>query len=112
MLTSPEGVYRPRREALAGLEHRLALSAEHRLSGGRQALSRLSAHLGALNPLGVLGRGYALVQGEDGHVIPAAAALAVGDRVTLRFADGTAHARVASVPHTNESEEPAHDGYD
>ncbi len=97
VLTSPEGAYRHRREALAGLEHRLMLSTERRVESGRQAVSRAAAQLTALNPLGVLGRGYALVQDGEGHVVTSAATLHTGDTVTLRLSDGQAHARIETV---------------
>ncbi len=90
VLTSPEGVYRLRREGVEGLEKRLNLSVSRHLTTKRQSMERVVAGLSALNPLAVLGRGYALVQTEEGRVIPAAAGLQVGERVNLRFADGTA----------------------
>ena len=94
VLTSPEGVYRLRRETVTALEKRLNLSVSRHLGRKRQSMERVTASLGALNPLAVLGRGYALVQTEAGKVIPAAAELQVGDRVNLRFADGSALVRV------------------
>lgn len=92
VLTSPEGVYRLRRETVTGFTKRLDLSVSRHLGQKRQSMERAVAQLGALDPLGVLGRGYALVQTGEGRVIPSAAELSVGDTVTLRFADG--HARV------------------
>lgn len=97
VLTSPEAVYRLRRETVAALEKRLSLSVSRRLTFKRQSMERVVASLAALNPLSVLSRGYALVQTEEGRVIPAAAALTVGDRVSLRFADGTAKVAVEEV---------------
>lgn len=94
VLTSPEGVWRMRRETVAGLEKRLNLSVSRHLGRKRQSMERVVASLGALNPLGVLSRGYALVQNEEGRVVPTAAELTVGDRVSLRFADGSARVRV------------------
>ena len=96
-LTSPEAAYRLRRESVAVLEKRLSLSVSRRLTFKRQSMERVVASLAALNPLSVLGRGYALVQTEAGKVIPAAAELTVGDRVNLRFADGTAKVAVEEV---------------
>ena len=96
-LTSPEGVWRMRREQVEGLAKRLNLSVSRRLTFKRQSMERVVASLGALNPLGVLSRGYALVQTEAGKVVPAAAALSVGDRVNLRFADGAARVAVEAV---------------
>ncbi len=97
VLTSPEGVYRLRRESVAGLEKRLNLSVSRHLTHKRQSMERVVASLGALNPLSVLGRGYALVQTEEGRVIPAAAGLKVGERVNLRFADGSAKVSVEEI---------------
>ena len=97
VLTSPEGVYRLRRESVAGLEKRLNLSVSRHLTHKRQSMERVVASLGALNPLSVLGRGYALVQTEEGRVVPTAQELAVGDRVTLRFADGSAKVAVEEI---------------
>ncbi len=100
VLTSPEGALRHRRESLAGLEHRLVLVTERRLETERQSIGRIAAGLSALNPLGVLGRGYALVQAEDGHVVSSVEHLHADDRVTLRFSEGCATARVEEViPH-------------
>ena len=97
VLTSPEAVYRLRRETVAALEKRLSLSVSRRLTFKWQSMERVVASLAALNPLSVLSRGYALVQTEEGRVIPAAAELSVGDRVSLRFADGTAKVAVEEV---------------
>ena len=97
VLTSPEGVYRLRRESVTALEKRLNLSVSRHLGNKRRSMERVTASLGALNPLAVLSRGYALVQTGEGTVIPAAAELRVGDRVSLRFADGSARVRVEEV---------------
>ena len=94
VLTSPEGVWRLRRETVAGLEKRLSLAVSRHLVSKRQTMERVVASLGALNPLSVLGRGYALVQSEEGRVIPSAAELKAGERVSLRFSDGTARATI------------------
>ncbi len=96
-LTAPEGVYRMRRENVTALEKRLNLFQDRRLQAKRQTLARTVAGLTALDPLAVLSRGYALVQSEDGHVVPAAASLSPGEPIELRFSDGTARARVEVV---------------
>ena len=100
VLTSPEAAYRLRREGVAGLEKRLNLAVSRRLADKRQSMERVVASLAALNPLAVLGRGYALVQTEAGRVIPTAAALSVRERVSLRFADGKALVRVEEIEET------------
>jgi exodeoxyribonuclease VII large subunit len=53
--------------------------------------------LAALSPLAVLGRGYAIVEGDDGHVRASVTTLTAGDRVRLRMRDGRAAAIVEAV---------------
>lgn len=108
-LTSPEAAYRLRRENVAVLEKRLSLSMSRRLTFKRQSMERVVASLAALNPLSVLGRGYALVQTEAGKVIPAAAELRVGDRVSLKFSDGSARAVVEDVSAEREGRQTANE---
>ncbi len=109
VLTSPEGVYRLRRERAEGLSRRLSLSVAGHLSRGRQSLSRVAAALSALDPLSILGRGYAMVQDEDGRVVSAAARLVPEDRVSLRFSDGRAVARIEETTLRNETEDETRD---
>ena len=97
VLTSPEGVYKLRRETVAGLEKRLSLSVSRHLGHKRQSMERVVAQLGALNPLAVLSRGYAMVQDESGHVVPTVDRLTVGEIVNLRFSDGSARVRVEEI---------------
>lgn len=97
VLTSPEGAYRLRRETVAGLYKRLGLSVFRRLEGKRQSMERAVAQLGALNPLSVLGRGYALVQDGEGRVVPTVSQLTVGESVRLCFSDGSARVRVEEI---------------
>ena len=104
VLTTPEGVYRLRRESVVGLSRRLTLVTEQRLGRKRQLLERSVAGLGALNPLGVLGRGYALVRDDAGRVIPSAHDLTPGERVHLRFADSTACVRVEDTSPLSDSD--------
>jgi exodeoxyribonuclease VII large subunit len=61
----------------------------------RHAAARLEgggARLEAVSPLAVLARGYALVQTPSGRTLTAAAAIPPGQRLVLRFADGTVDA--------------------
>ncbi len=94
VLTSPEGSYRLRQESVEALAARLSRAAVRHLTDKRRSLERVTASLAALNPLGVLSRGYALVQDGEGKVVPSVSHLSVGDRVTLRFTDGSARVAV------------------
>ncbi len=102
VLRVPEAVYTRRREEIARLDDRMRRAMGAGLQQHRQEFRRLTAQLDALSPLGVLSRGYALVQDTDGRVIPAARDLSPGDRATLRFSDGTAE---VTVQHTTLHEE-------
>jgi len=53
--------------------------------------------LGALNPLGVLSRGYAIVEDEGGRAVSRAGALSPGQCIRARFSDGRADATVKNV---------------
>jgi exodeoxyribonuclease VII large subunit len=63
----------------------------------RQRLGHAKRQLDALSPLGVLGRGYAIVEGEDGRVRSKAAQLRVGDRAKVRMSDGRAAVTVEGI---------------
>jgi exodeoxyribonuclease VII large subunit len=70
----------------------------------RHATARLegsAARLETVSPLAILARGYALVQNPSGRSFTAAAAIAPGQRLVLRFADGTvgATADTGRMPH-------------
>lgn len=57
----------------------------------------LTEKLRALDPLGVLKRGYSAVKGEDGRIIGSAAKLLAGQKVKLVMSDGTADAQIIST---------------
>lgn len=105
VLSAPEGVIQRRREQLSPLAHRLDTALRHGLDRRRQELTRLCGQLDALSPLAVLGRGYTLVRRESGELVSRAAALAVGDEVTVRFADGRIGARVERLERVEQTDE-------
>ena len=53
--------------------------------------------LAALSPLAVLGRGYAIVEGADGHIRVSASSLSGGEKVRIRMRDGRVGALVETV---------------
>lgn len=83
--------------------HRLEILAS-RLCSARQktmqqksnALARLQTSLAHLNPEAVLARGYSIVSNAAGEIVRDSEALAVGERIALRFARGRAEATVIS----------------
>ncbi len=92
---SPRARLAEDRAQLAALDARLrgALAAE--LQGrARSALGEAAARLGAMSPLRVLERGYALARRPDGSVVTDAAAVRAGDPLAVRLARGELTVRV------------------
>jgi exodeoxyribonuclease VII large subunit len=89
------------RQFVAGTRQRSGRTLERLNAAPLQALLRhartrlegSAARLEAVSPLAVLARGYALVQNPDGRPFTAAAAIPPGQRLVLRFADGTVNAK-------------------
>ncbi len=101
-------------EAMAGrlvraLRHRLELSASTLAARAQRlawrlnqplpqaaALATLAQNLAHLNPQAVLERGYAIVTTAQGGIVQDAAQVDIGDDVTLKFARGSAGAKIRS----------------
>jgi len=83
-------------ERVARCGERLTRSSSHALAALAQRLAALESGLKHLGPQAVLDRGYSIVTTAAGAVVQDAARLAVGDRVSLRFARGGADAEVTS----------------
>lgn len=56
-------------------------------------LQNLHTRIHAISPLNVLQRGYALVYGEESHVIPDAENARQQEELSIRFRDGTVRVR-------------------
>ena len=83
-----------RAERLAGLPPRLAAAVGRLVERREERLERAGRLLRSLHPEAPLARGFALVRRADGDLVHAAAALKPGELLQLKFADGTARARV------------------
>jgi exodeoxyribonuclease VII large subunit len=79
---------------LQSADQRLQRTTNQIITGRQTRLNRASARLGALSPLAVLSRGYALVYNADGTLLRSAANTAVGHTIRARIAKGTLEARV------------------
>jgi exodeoxyribonuclease VII large subunit len=77
----------------AGLES----ASRARLEGARSRLAVAAASLDAMSPLAVLGRGYALAQGERGEILRTSRAVRAGERVRVRLSEGALRCRVEEV---------------
>jgi exodeoxyribonuclease VII large subunit len=83
------------RRELAALEARLVVAARAAVERRRASVRAAEGRAGALSPLAVLGRGYAMVLGADG-VVSSAAAVRPGERLDVVVADGRFGVRVAA----------------
>lgn len=79
---------------LEGLSVRLNDAARRRVTAASHALAPLEARLESLSPLGVLERGYAVVETEDRQIVRDPAAVSAGQRLNIRVAKGRLGARV------------------
>ena len=76
------------RDRLQSLLARAEQGIRHTLKRKAFEVISLSQLLQSLSHKSVLDRGFALVRGEDGHVVPRAAALEGAGRLDIEFADG------------------------
>lgn len=85
-----------RREQISRLWERAGAAETNRLRSLRSELDRRWTKVDALNPAGVLERGYACVRME-GRVLSSAKELAPGMRIDIRLRDGSARAEVLNT---------------
>jgi exodeoxyribonuclease VII large subunit len=81
-------------ERLAAATRRAGELMRLRLERSHRRLEPLAARLGALSPLRVLERGYAIVQNEAGKAVKRPADAPAGSRVRVRLAEGGLKATV------------------
>jgi len=79
---------------LARSRQRLADAARRGLPPLRTKVASLMQTLDALNPRGILGRGYAIVRDEQGHLVRNALDLNKGDRLNIELDQGGADVQV------------------
>lgn len=65
--------------------------------GKKKELSKICGKLDALSPLGVMARGYAIAQEEDGTVIRTISKMSPGKEFSLRLADGECQCEVKEI---------------
>jgi exodeoxyribonuclease VII large subunit len=94
---SPSFLLRNNRQRLDELARRAGLALQHTAQIQRVNLAGLEQRLGTLNPLSVLGRGYAMVLRTDGVLVSSVTEASHGDALDVRLRDGTLGVRVESV---------------
>lgn len=95
VLARPHLVVDQRVTEVVALRGRGSRCLAHRLDAAADALTHTMARLRALSPAATLGRGYAIVQRADGHVVRAAAEVGPGEPLRVRLAEGQLAATVA-----------------
>ena len=85
------------RQRLDEGRRRIDRAMTHAVPQRRQRAVAARRRLDALSPLAVLGRGYAIVEGDDGRIRSDVAALRPGERGRVRMRDGHAAVRVEHV---------------
>lgn len=91
-LADPRTLLDARADEVDALRARARRTISHRLDRAADDVGHHRARARALSPLATLQRGYAVVQGPDGHVATSVAALPAGTDLTVRLADGRVHA--------------------
>ena len=80
-----------------GAEHRLRFAADARIGTEISNLALKEAIIKASDPRNVLKLGYVLVTGKDNKVLKSVERVGVGDRIGVRFSDGSLTAKVDQV---------------
>jgi len=88
-LTRPFDIVRDRQRQLDDLSRRFGGGMRRRLDRASHELRALSAHLDALSPLKVLGRGYSLTRREStGEIVRKSDDVRIGERIETVLAEG------------------------
>lgn len=95
-LLSPDGRLAVEKKELSQRQALLEQGIERIIQKRREALAVASAKLTAINPLAVLSRGYSYSQ-KNGAVVSSVKQLCNGDKIDIRFVDGSASAEIISI---------------
>jgi exodeoxyribonuclease VII large subunit len=96
-LADPGSLITHRADEVDALRERARRTTVHRLDRAADEIAHHRARARALSPLATLQRGYAVLQGEDGHVLSSVTDVTKGTEVSVRVADGRVHAKVTTT---------------
>ena len=102
-MRSPQGRVRSDRQRLDDLVRRSGAGLAHRLQLNRARLNGVQHHLASLNPLAVLGRGFAVVSQPDGQLVRSVRQVHPGDDLNVRVSDGQFGVRARQTGQENEN---------
>lgn len=88
VLSSPEALFSDRRMALVMAEKSMDTAMKATMTKAKSTVEQAAGKLEALSPLGVLARGYALAENEEGNVIRKIKDTDVGKDISILVSDG------------------------
>jgi exodeoxyribonuclease VII large subunit len=91
---NPVSIYQDKEKELQDLGNRLATSLRHQNEIRQQTIEAAKGKLKALNPYGVLSRGYSLTSKADGSLVHSVKDVKSGDEVKTQLKDGIIHSKV------------------
>ncbi|WP_310964859.1 exodeoxyribonuclease VII large subunit [Nocardioides terrisoli] len=97
VLADPRTGLLDRTAEVGALRDRARRCVEHRLDRANDDLSHQLARVRALSPLATLRRGYAVLSDADGRALSSVEAVAAGQTIHVRLADGRIGATTTSV---------------
>ena len=97
VLRSPDQYLKQRRLAFLALKDRLVAAGKQSISTKNNRYIALISKLDAMSPLKVLGRGYSIVNSDDGSTIASVDSIHKNDTVSVRVSDGSFTATVKEV---------------
>ena len=90
-------IFGPKNQQVSFLNQRLIKSKDSKIKSSRVSLERIDKVLSALNPYGVLDRGYSIVRRQDtGKIIKASCGVDLKTKIQIQFAEGEVFADVTS----------------
>ena len=97
LLTQPLTMLEPHQRLIDDARTRMRIGLTRILDDASLTIEKAHASLTALSPQSTLNRGYAVVQGADGHVIDDANAVNTGDQLTMTLKHGVIVSEVTTV---------------
>ena len=85
---SPMRILQDKNMKISILAERLETGVGKKLDATKSKTEILCARLAAVNPLAVLSKGYALIEGQDGRIVSGSKELSYGEKIKLVFSDG------------------------
>lgn len=96
-LKSPDEMLSNRSQRLDTAFSKMLSSYENRIGGKKVEFISAATALSKLDPMSVLMRGFAFVSDKNGKNVYSSQALAKGDKINVRFHDGSAVCEVKEI---------------